>query len=77
MKVLTTGFTTHRPEMVALTEDIEDQGLRRAVYTAERNATSALLAYYRSVMTGSFDAALAAVKEYQASPETIGNTQFP
>lgn len=44
--------------------DIESQGLRRAVYAAERNATGALLSYYRSVMTGSFDAGLAAVKTF-------------
>ena len=36
------------------------------VYAAEKAATGALLAYYRTVMTGSFEAALAAVKAFAA-----------
>ena len=36
------------------------------VYAAEKAATAALLAYYRTVMTGSFEAALAAVKAFAA-----------
>jgi hypothetical protein len=36
------------------------------VYAAEKAATAALLAYYRTVMTGSFEAALAAVNAFAA-----------
>lgn len=36
------------------------------VYAAEKAATAALLAYYRTVMTGSFEAALAVVKAFAA-----------
>lgn len=36
------------------------------VYAAEKAATAALLVYYRTVMTGSFEAALATVKAFAA-----------
>lgn len=36
------------------------------VYAAEKAATAALLAYYRTVMTGAFEAAVAAVKAFAA-----------
>ncbi len=34
------------------------------VYLAERNATGALLAYYQTVMTGSFEASIEAIKRF-------------
>mgnify|MGYP001121421306 CR=1 FL=1 len=41
--------------------DIKPQSLREAVYISEKNATGALLAYYRTVMTGNFDESVAAI----------------
>lgn len=44
--------------------DLPDRGIRRAVYEKERSATGALLAYYRTVMSASFDEALCAVQNF-------------
>ena len=48
----------HRPS------DIRQGSARYPVYLAERNATGALLAYYRTAVAGSFEKTLAAVKQF-------------
>ncbi|MFO7838742.1 MAG: hypothetical protein R6X08_04495 [Desulfosalsimonadaceae bacterium] len=42
-------------------EDIKRQTLRHAVYVREKNATGALLSYYRTVITKSFDESVSAI----------------
>ncbi len=41
--------------------DIDHESLRYAVYLRERNVSGALLAYYRTVMTGTFDESISAI----------------
>ena len=48
----------HRPT------DLEKSSAHYPVYLAERNATKALLAYYKTVMNGSFDESIAAVQQF-------------
>ena len=48
----------HRPE------DLDPTSAQYPVYLAERNATGALLAYYQTVMTGSFEDSIEAIKEF-------------
>ena len=48
----------HRPA------ELNQTSLQYPVYLAERNATGALLAYYQTVMTGSFDKTIEAVKRF-------------
>jgi hypothetical protein len=45
-------------------QDLPRDSLLYPVYVAERRATGALLAYYRTVMTGSFEESLEAIKEF-------------
>ena len=45
-------------------EDLDRNSIRYRVYLAERNATGALLTYYKTVITGSFDDAIAAVRRF-------------
>jgi hypothetical protein len=45
-------------------EDLDKQSAQYPVYLAERNATGALLAFYKTALTGSFDKSLAAVKSF-------------
>ena len=45
-------------------EDLDENSVQYPVYLAERNATGALLAYYQTVMTGSFEDSLEAVKRF-------------
>ncbi len=44
--------------------DIKPDTLRSAVYQAEKNATAALISYYRTAVTGSFEEAVSAVKAF-------------
>jgi hypothetical protein len=44
--------------------ELKKNSLQYPVYLAERNATGALLAYYRTVMTGSFEETLEAVQHF-------------
>ncbi len=48
----------HRPG------DLDPKSIQYPVYLAERNATGALLSYYQTVMTGSFEESLEAVKRF-------------
>ena len=48
----------HRPT------DLKKSSAQYPVYLAERNATKALLAYYKTVMNGSFDESIAAVQQF-------------
>jgi len=48
----------HRPG------DLNTASIRYPVYLAERNATGALLSYYQTVMTGSFEATIESVKRF-------------
>jgi hypothetical protein len=48
----------HRPA------ELSENSIQYPVYLAERNATKALLAYYQTVMTGSFEDTIAAVKQF-------------
>jgi len=48
----------HRPA------ELHKNSIQYPVYLAERNATGALLAYYQTVLTGSFEETLAAVKQF-------------
>jgi hypothetical protein len=48
----------HRPE------ELDPNSIQYPVYLAERNATKALLAYYQTVMTGSFEASIEAIKRF-------------
>jgi hypothetical protein len=48
----------HRPE------ELDPKSVQYPVYLAERNATGALLAYYQTVMTGSFEASIEAIKRF-------------
>ena len=48
----------HRPQ------ELSKKSLQYPVYLAERNATGALLAYYQTVMAGSFERTIAAVKNF-------------
>jgi hypothetical protein len=45
-------------------DEIERDTLQYPVYLAERNATGALLAYYQTAASGTFDAAITAVLEF-------------
>jgi len=45
-------------------QDLPRDSLLVPVYLAERRATGALLAYYRTVMTGSFEESLEAIKKF-------------
>ena len=45
-------------------EDLNQNSLQQPVYLAERNATAALLGYYQTVMTGSFEETIVAVKQF-------------
>ena len=45
-------------------QDLSRDSLLYPVYAAERRATGALLAYYRTVMTGSFEESLEVIKEF-------------
>jgi hypothetical protein len=45
-------------------QDLSRSSLLYPVYAAERRATGALLAYYRTVMTGSFEESLEVIKEF-------------
>ena len=44
--------------------ELNKDSLQHPVYLAERNATAALLAYYRTVMYESFDKTIAAIKQF-------------
>jgi hypothetical protein len=44
--------------------ELKINSLQHPVYIAERNATAALLGYYQTVMTGSFEATVVAVKQF-------------
>ena len=48
----------HRPG------DLDPKSIQYPIYMAERNATGALLAYYQTVMTGSFESSLEAIKRF-------------
>jgi len=48
----------HRPD------ELDPESAQYPVYLAERNATGALLAYYQIVMSGSFEASIAAIKQF-------------
>ncbi len=48
----------HRPG------ELKSNSIQYPVYLAERNATKALLDYYQTAMTGSFDATIAAVQQF-------------
>jgi len=45
-------------------DELHKDSLQYPVYLAERNATGALLAFYQTAMTGSFEKTLEAVKEF-------------
>ena len=45
-------------------EELDPNSIQYPVYLAERNATGALLAYYQTVMTGSFEASIEAIKRF-------------
>ena len=45
-------------------EELDKQSAEYPVYLAERNATGALLAFYNTALTGSFDETLVAVKKF-------------
>jgi len=45
-------------------QELQRDSLLVPVYLAERRATGALLAYYRTVMTGSFEESLEAIKQF-------------
>lgn len=45
-------------------QDLNKNSIQYPVYLAERNATGALLAYYQTVMTGSFEKTIEAVKRF-------------
>ena len=45
-------------------EELNKNTVRYPVYLAERNATKALLDYYQTAMSGSFDETIAAVKQF-------------
>jgi hypothetical protein len=45
-------------------EELNKDSLQHPVYLAERNATAALLAYYRTVMHESFDKTIVAIKQF-------------
>jgi hypothetical protein len=45
-------------------KDLRRDSIQYPVYLVERNATKALLAYYQTVMTGSFDDTVEAVKQF-------------
>jgi len=47
-----------------LPEELNKNSVQYPVYLAERNATKALLDYYQTAMTGSFDETVAAVKQF-------------
>jgi len=44
--------------------ELKKNSLQHQVYLAEHNATDALLAYYQTVMTGSFEETVASVKQF-------------
>ena len=44
--------------------ELDKTSVQYPVYLAERNATKALLDYYQTAMTGSFDATIAAIKQF-------------
>ena len=48
----------HRPE------ELDPKSVQYPVYLAERNATGALLAYYQTVMTGSFEASIEPIQRF-------------
>ena len=48
----------HRPE------ELEKTALQYPVYLSERNATGALLTYYQTALTGSFEKTIEAVKQF-------------
>jgi len=48
----------HRPG------ELNQTSIQYPVYLAERNATKALLDYYQTAMTGSFDSTIAAVEQF-------------
>jgi hypothetical protein len=45
-------------------QELDPKSAQYPVYLAERNATGALLAYYQTVMTGSFEKSLEAIKRF-------------
>jgi hypothetical protein len=45
-------------------EDLAPNSLMQFVYQAEKNATGALLTYYRTAMSGTFEQTLAAVRQF-------------
>ena len=45
-------------------DDISKNSIRYLVYVAERNATGALLSYYHTVMSGTFEQTVGAVKRF-------------
>ena len=45
-------------------DQIQKESLEYPVYLAERNATGALVAYYQTVINGTFDAAIAAIEKF-------------
>jgi hypothetical protein len=45
-------------------EELHRNSIHYPVYLAERNATGALLNYYQTVMTGSFESTIAAVQQF-------------
>ena len=48
-------------------DQIQKVSLDYPVYLAERNATGALVAYYQTVVSGTFDAAIAAIEKFARS----------
>ena len=48
----------HRPQ------ELDPNSIQYLVYLAERNATKALLAYYQTVMTGSFKETIGTIKQF-------------
>ena len=48
----------HRPQ------ELDPNSIQYPVYLAERNATKALLAYYQTVMTGSFKETIGTIKQF-------------
>jgi hypothetical protein len=48
----------HRPQ------ELDPNSIQYPVYLAERNATKALLAYYQTVMTGSFNETIGTIKQF-------------
>ena len=45
-------------------QELDPNSIQYPVYLAERNATGALLAYYETVMTASFEASIEAIKRF-------------